>query len=92
MVYIVTYDLRDPGADYDGVIKAISQYPRNMRIQKSVWLIVTSNTHIQVRDFLQRFIDGNDRLFVGRLNKGSAWYNLPPGAGDWIRGLPDADY
>lgn len=93
MVHIVTYDLRDPGADYAEIKEAISKFRRCKRIQKSVWLVVTDKTVEEVRSFLRRSIDDNDRLFVGRLYCDLAWYKLLTDAEEWIIDeLPSSEF
>lgn len=61
---IVTYDLRNQ-RDYKALINAIKTYGVYVKIFESVWY-VRSTTHSaeQCRDYLQKFIDSDDRLGV----------------------------
>lgn len=61
---LITYDLRRPGQDYTTLTVELERLGAH-RILESVWFLKnTSNTALQLRDHLTRFIDGNDRLFV----------------------------
>ena len=81
-VYIVTYDLKKPGKDYDELIKAIKAYGSYCHCQGSVWFIDFSWTAAQIRDDLKKHIDSNDELFVGRLS--SQWASWGTSCGDWL--------
>lgn len=66
--YIITYDLSDPGQDYNALIERIEGYGTREKIQQSVWLIVTSETAEEIWDHLQQCLDGNDKLFVAKVS------------------------
>jgi len=73
--YIISYDLRKPGQDYDALYEAIKSYGTWAHINKSVWAVVTTNSAVQVRDYLSQFMDSNDRLFVVKSGVAAAWRN-----------------
>lgn len=73
--YTITYDLLKPGQDYKDLISRLTTLGA-VRIELSQWLLRTTMTATQIRDDLMRFIDGNDRLFVGGLTGEAAWLNL----------------
>lgn len=73
---LITYDLRKAGADYSGLIGAIKKYPKVVKVCESVWLIKALSPCVQVRENLNRYIDGNDRLFVASLTGEAAWRNV----------------
>ena len=73
--YIISYDLRKPGQNYDQLYEAIKSYGTWARVNESVWAVVTTNTAVQIRDHLLRFIDTNDRLFVIKSGVEAAWRN-----------------
>ena len=83
--YIVVYTLKTPGKDYVALWKALMSYPRNARIDESVWIVESSGTAATIRDHLARSIDANDRLYVGGLTGEAAWTNLPKQTSDWLR-------
>lgn len=63
-VYLITYDLHDPGQDYSDLHDAIESYGDFCHILESCWLIDTTDSVSDVRDELKTHIDSNDRLFV----------------------------
>jgi CRISPR/Cas system-associated endoribonuclease Cas2 len=74
--FLVTYDLvgtDEASDDYERLIKKIKTYPNWGRVQKSVWLIRTSDSAAQVRDALGNLIDANDRLLVIEVTGTAAW-------------------
>jgi len=77
--YLVTYDLvgtSETSSDYERLIERIKKYPNWGKIQKSVWLIRTSDSHTAVRDALWSYMDSNDRLFVIQVTGTAAWQNV----------------
>lgn len=76
---LVTYDLRQPGQDYQSVYDYLGGYT-SKPILESVWIIVTQKSAAQVRDDLKALVDTNDRLFVTHF---SSWAGLNA-SGDWI--------
>jgi len=74
MICLIAYDLREPRspADYAKVIEAIKGFGPWMRVEQSVWIIESNQTHIQVRDYLSNFVRVQDALFVGHLGA-AAW-------------------
>jgi CRISPR/Cas system-associated endoribonuclease Cas2 len=71
--YIVSYDLRKPGRNYDSLYSAIKTYTKWARINESVWAVVTPQSAVQIRDYLGQFMDSNDRLFVVKSGVEAAW-------------------
>lgn len=86
-IKFVSYDLKKPGQDYESLIDAIKAYSSYCKINKSDWLINTSDSCKTIRDYLKKFIDTNDILFVAELSEKSGWwasYNLRDGAVKWL--------
>lgn len=85
--FLVTYDFvgtDETSADYERLIEKIKSYSRWGKIQKSVWLIGSTDSATAVRDALWRYMDANDRLFVIRVTGTAAWQNsLCPS--DWLK-------
>ena len=73
---IITYDLRNPGRNYDELYEKIKSYSVRARICESTWFISTSDSCVDIRDNLKSVIDSNDRLFVAELTGRSAWSNV----------------
>lgn len=82
-VFIVTYDLKKPGKDYDNLIRAIKDFGSYCHCQGSVWFIDYNWTAGQVRDDLKQHMDSNDELFVGRLT--GQWASWNSRCSDWLK-------
>ena len=80
---IVSYDLVNPGQNYEKLIQKIKQYGW-ARLGGSAYLIQTDATPVQVRDTLKAVLDANDKLFVGVAPPPSAWSGLPDDVANWI--------
>jgi hypothetical protein len=76
--FLVTYDLvgtNESSADYERLIERIKGYSGWGKVQKSVWLISSSQTATEVRDQLAGSMDSNDRLLVIKVTGTAAWQN-----------------
>ena len=62
--YIISYDLRKPGRNYDALYEAIKACGAWAKINESLWAVITQQTAVQVRDKLNQYTDTNDRIFV----------------------------
>lgn len=67
MKYIVTYDLRKAGQNYDGLTAALNKYP-SARPMQSTWFIESTSMAGTIYSDLSQYIDKNDRLFVSEIN------------------------
>jgi hypothetical protein len=85
--YIVSYDLLKAGQDYSKLYSAIANVDKKAaRLLESYWVVETSLTCAQVRDYLKDYIDGNDRLVVfASENNWAAWRALSGGV-DHLKG------
>ena len=73
--YIISYDLRTPGQNYEALYNAIKAYGNWAKINESLWAVVTQQTAAQIRDNLNQHIDSNDRIFVLKSGMEAAWRN-----------------
>ncbi|MFD1795073.1 hypothetical protein FQV27_14645 [Paracoccus aurantiacus] len=80
-VYLVTYDLRKPGRNYQPVHQYLKQF-NHCKDLESVWLLDTNEPAPAIRDELKSRIDASDTVLVIRLQKNGAWWNY--GCSDWI--------
>lgn len=71
--FIISYDLCSPSQDYNQLYSAIKSFGTWGRLTESTWAIVTDSTVVQIRNFLMRFIDNDDRLIVIKGGKEAAW-------------------
>lgn len=92
MVYCISYDLQKPAQNYDALYNAIKSYGTWWHQTGSVWIIVTSDTAANIRDFLTKKIDSNDKLFVVALNREWAGIGFSQREYDWLKSLPDAEW
>lgn len=73
--YIVSYDLHQPGKDYDDLIKFIKTSDGWAHIHESVWFVETSLSAKDLRDALRSYADSNDGIFVVQEAGIAAWTN-----------------
>ncbi|MBU2887709.1 hypothetical protein KO507_18235 [Gilvimarinus agarilyticus] len=76
-VYQIDYDLRKK-RDYQALYERIQSYSNWCRPLESTWIISTTQSAAQVRDYLAAVMDGDDGLLVTRLEGEAAWQNLDP--------------
>lgn len=84
---IVTYDLSNPGQNYEALLKRIKAYKNWARLGGSSYIIMVEplTTVAQHRDFLAVALDPNDKLYVSALGKDAAWQGLTSEVSNWIR-------
>lgn len=83
--YIITYDLVNPGRNYEGLLQRIKAYHGWARLGGSSYLIMTDQTAIQIRDNLLEILDSTDKLYVGLMGDTAAWFGLGDEVSNWIR-------
>lgn len=74
--YIISCDLVTPERDYENLYEVLKSFPYWGRLTDSTWAIVTSKTHIEIRDLLKSHIDTNDRLIVILSGRAAAWTKI----------------
>ncbi len=82
--YLISYDLRQPGRDYKTLFSALKSYGSWWHWLESTWMVKTTQSAGQVRDYLLAHIDRNDRLIVMGLDGEAAWFGLPADGSTWI--------
>jgi hypothetical protein len=80
-VLLVTYDLRQPGRNYQPVHAYLQRYTHCKQME-SVWLLDTTTSTATVRDDLIKLVDANDRLFIARLS--GDWGSFNYGCAQWL--------
>lgn len=70
--YIINYDLRI-SRDYTSIIEAIKKYGTYARVLESTWVIKSTSSASQIRDYLIQFLDLDDGVFVAKLTGEAAW-------------------
>jgi hypothetical protein len=84
-VYIVTYDLSNPGRNYEFLLKRIKAYNAWARLGDSSYLVLTEHSATQLRDNLTLALDSNDSLYVGLMGNSAAWSGLGDEVSNWIK-------
>lgn len=64
MKHLITYDLYDPGQNYEKLISAIKSLGTAKRISGSCWAVKTHLSSGQICTCLASTLDQNDLLFV----------------------------
>ncbi|MEQ9468291.1 MAG: CRISPR-associated protein Cas2 [Ekhidna sp.] len=82
--YIISYDLRSPGRNYNALYDAIKSYGTWGKVTESTWAIITTQSAAQIRDYLLKHIDVNDRIFVIKSGGEAAWRNVIA-ENDWLK-------
>ena len=81
-VYLISYDLRAPGRDYEPLYKAIKA-TTHCHAMDSAWLVDVNQTPIQLREAVESWVDANDVVLVTRFRSPDwAAYNLA--CGKWL--------
>ena len=73
-VYLISYDLDKPGQDYPRLVKELELLGA-VRVLYSEWIFRSTSSPVEIRDWLQSFIDSNDMLLVVALSE-AAWTGL----------------
>jgi hypothetical protein len=84
-VLIVTYDLYEPGKNYEGLLQRIKSLGVWARLGYSCYLVYTQSDPVSARNQLIDALDTNDALYVGIAPPPSAWHGLPDEVSNWIR-------
>lgn len=74
--YIVSYDLCQPGRDYNALYDALKSFSNWGKLTESTWAVISEYNCVDIRDYLMKFIDDNDRLIVIQSGKHAAWNRL----------------
>jgi len=83
--FLISYDLRKQGRDYDSLIKAIQKLPGYTSPLKSVWFVQGEMTATNLHDFLRQYMDANDLLMVIEIASKADWHaTLEKKQIDWM--------
>lgn len=84
-VFCISYDLSSPNRNYDGLINAIKSFGDWWHQTESVWFIASNNSAGEIRDFLMKFIDRDDKLFVIEVKKHWGGKGFSHNEYSWLR-------
>lgn len=72
MLYVISYDLRKPGRDYDALYDELERFNARPVLQSEWCLRVRNTTAARLRDHFYSFMDTNDRILVVAID-GTGW-------------------
>lgn len=82
----VSYDLNNPGQNYERVITAIKGLGSWAKVQMSLWYVSSAYTAKQAAEIVRRAQDANDSLIViDTTNNDASWYNLDPKVSEFMQ-------
>lgn len=81
--FMITYDLVDQ-RDYQSIYDAMAEQDA-VRLLESVWLISTSSSSAEIRDWLKSLTDNDDKIAVIQISGGWATSMVDKDAVDWLK-------
>ena len=84
MLLSISYDLRQPGRDYDELYETIKSAPSWCHAMDSLWFIRITESVDSWSNKLRNAMDGNDWLFVVDITGQSRQGWLKKDVWDWI--------
>lgn len=82
----VSYDLYQPGQNYEKVIERIKQLGSWAKIHQSFWYVDSPHTAEQAVKQVWAVMDPNDSIYIlDATNNNAAWQNLPDNVAKLIR-------
>ena len=85
MILSISYDLHNPGRDYEDIISTIKSAPSWTHPQGSVWLIDTMLDPSDWRDKLRSAGHPNDEYFIVKLTQNWASFNMDASSVTWLK-------
>lgn len=84
--YSITYDLGNPGRNYDGVAEAIKSIANGYcRPTESQWMVNSNLLAADIRDRVAKKLDGGDKLFVTEVADAWASWGLSTTTVEWLK-------
>jgi hypothetical protein len=75
----ISYDLHEPGKQYDQVSNAIKQLGDWAKVHYSLWYVKSQYDATQAVNRVWAVMDANDKLLVvNATNNSASWQNLDP--------------
>jgi hypothetical protein len=82
----ISYDLKNPGQNYDRVITAIKGLGSWAKVQYSLWFVSSAYAAKEAAEIVRRAQDTNDTLIViDSTNNDACWYGLSTEVGEHIQ-------
>jgi len=84
-ILIITYDLKNPSFNFETLIQRIKYFGAWAKLGTSAFLIFTSASPTEVRDYLKEVLTENDKLFISVIKAPAAWFGIGNEVSSWIR-------
>lgn len=83
----ISYDLYNPGQNYDRVIGRIKELGSCVKIHLSFWYVKSDYTASQAFEYLESALDSNDKVYVvDSSNNAASWNDLPDDVASHVKG------
>ena len=83
--YSITYDLGNPGRNYEGVIAKIKELANGYcNATESHWFINSNSKAAVIRDAIAGQMDAGDKLMVNEVGDGWGTWGLPNNVNEWL--------
>lgn len=83
-VQMISYDLKNPGRNYNNLYEAIKGIGSWWHCVESVWLVQANLNSAQIRDLLRPLLDTNDLLVVLAVDENWASIGLSDECNAWL--------
>jgi len=83
--FLISYDLKQPGRDYEDLYKRIKSYPTWCHPVESTWFVVSESNCEKIRNHLSPALDKNDRLIVADMAGNGAWSGMSTTITNWLK-------
>lgn len=81
----ISYDLYQPGQNYESVIEAIKSLGNWAKVQKSFWYVKSRYSSSDAAEIVWKSMDRNDSLIVvDATNNNASWRNISNEVSEYI--------
>jgi len=85
MIFLITYDLRTPGRNYNLLYDAIKELGDNNHPLESVWFVKNDILDpLTITRKLKEHMDNNDLIFVVEISNSNRQGWLPKNSWEWL--------
>lgn len=85
-IYAISYDLKQPGRNYEDLYEKLQSYLQHFHALESTWFIKTIETADVIYDKLRVSIDDNDHLLITEINPGNKQGWMIKSFWTWVNG------
>lgn len=85
MICEISYDLIEPGKDYEDIIKTIKSMGSWCHVLKSTWLVDTALTIDQINKLIETHTDKTDAYWITDLTSTTYWVKASAEVRNWIK-------